>query len=58
MELANNETYGPHILMRFDLGTTKMEMHNIIEKDFSETAELQVLDHSTLSYHSACSAPS
>lgn len=40
MEIANDEIMGPVVRIQFDLGTTKGEMINIIEKDFPEIKEL------------------
>ncbi len=41
MEIGNDEIDGPCIKMQFDLGTSKTEIINIIDKLFPETSELQ-----------------
>ena len=42
MELGYDEVEGPCIRLQFDIGTTKKEMKDIIDKAFPEASELQL----------------
>lgn len=48
MEISHDEIEGPCIRLQFDIGTTKKEMIDIIEKDFPEALALQAEQYNVI----------